>query len=237
MTNRIFFKLLGAFLLVIAVATLTLDFSVRKAWEESLYNEIRASLEQKATLFAQAVRRKTTSVLRSASSGWRNNPSQPAQTCFRGQAGETSVEYRFQRGGVWLAVDGTELPGVRFKLIWPEQVAMEVGGVGRIYNVHHAGDTFYVDSPLGASALVELPRFPIPQEQVVAGSLVAPLPGVVSEIKVRPGDKVSAGDVVLVIDSMKVFHWISAPHEGRVAEIYVEAGNHVESGTVLAVIE
>ncbi len=55
MTNRIFFKLLGAFLLVIAVATLTLDFSVRKAWEESLYKEIRTSLEQKATLFAQAV--------------------------------------------------------------------------------------------------------------------------------------------------------------------------------------
>ena len=55
MTNRIFFKLLGAFLLVIAVATLTLDFSVRKAWEQSLYNEIRTALEQKASLFAQAV--------------------------------------------------------------------------------------------------------------------------------------------------------------------------------------
>jgi two-component system phosphate regulon sensor histidine kinase PhoR len=55
MTNRIFFKLFGAFLLVIAVATLTLDFSVRQAWEQSLYNEIRTALEQKASLFAQAV--------------------------------------------------------------------------------------------------------------------------------------------------------------------------------------
>jgi two-component system phosphate regulon sensor histidine kinase PhoR len=54
-TNRIFFKLLAGFVLVIAVATLTLDFSVRQAWEESLYNEIRAGLEQKATMFAQAV--------------------------------------------------------------------------------------------------------------------------------------------------------------------------------------
>ncbi len=56
MSNRIFFKLLVAFVLVIAVAMLTLDFSVRKAWEESLYAEIRTSLEQKAALFAQAVR-------------------------------------------------------------------------------------------------------------------------------------------------------------------------------------
>jgi two-component system, OmpR family, phosphate regulon sensor histidine kinase PhoR len=53
--SRIFFKLLGAFVLVIAVATLTLDFSVRKAWEESFFNETRTSLEQKAALFAQTV--------------------------------------------------------------------------------------------------------------------------------------------------------------------------------------
>lgn len=55
MRSRIFFKLLGAFVLVIAVATLTLDFSVRNAWEESLFNETRTSLEQKTSLFAQAV--------------------------------------------------------------------------------------------------------------------------------------------------------------------------------------
>ncbi len=55
MTNRIFFKLLAAFVLVIAVAMLTVDFSVRKAWEDSLYNEILTSLEQKAAMFAQTV--------------------------------------------------------------------------------------------------------------------------------------------------------------------------------------
>ena len=55
MRSRIFFKLLGSFVLVIGVATLTLDFSVRKAWEESLFNETRTSLEQKTSLFAQAV--------------------------------------------------------------------------------------------------------------------------------------------------------------------------------------
>jgi two-component system phosphate regulon sensor histidine kinase PhoR len=57
MRNRIFFKLLGAFVVVIAVATATLDFSVRKAWEESLYNEIYTSLTQKATMFANIVQR------------------------------------------------------------------------------------------------------------------------------------------------------------------------------------
>ncbi|HKU25157.1 MAG TPA: hypothetical protein VJQ54_06765, partial [Candidatus Sulfotelmatobacter sp.] len=55
MRSRIFFKLVGAFVLVIAVATLTLDFSVRKAWEESFFSETRTTLEQKTRLFAQAV--------------------------------------------------------------------------------------------------------------------------------------------------------------------------------------
>jgi len=55
--NRIFFKLLGSFLLVIAVGTLSLDLSVRKAWEQSLFEEIRTSLEQKVRMFAQTVQR------------------------------------------------------------------------------------------------------------------------------------------------------------------------------------
>ena len=55
MRSRIFFKLLGAFLLVIAAATLILDFSVRSAWEDSLYQEIHTSLTQKVRLFAATV--------------------------------------------------------------------------------------------------------------------------------------------------------------------------------------
>ncbi len=60
MKRRIFFKLLGAFLLVIAAATLTLDFTVRKAWESSLQQQLQITLTQKAKLFADAVERERT---------------------------------------------------------------------------------------------------------------------------------------------------------------------------------
>jgi two-component system phosphate regulon sensor histidine kinase PhoR len=53
--NRIFFKLLGAFLLVIAAATVTMDFSIRRAWEKSLRQEIERNLRQKTVLFANRV--------------------------------------------------------------------------------------------------------------------------------------------------------------------------------------
>ncbi len=55
MRKRIFLKLLAVFALVIATATATLDFSVRKAWQESLYREIDRSLQQKTLLFANRV--------------------------------------------------------------------------------------------------------------------------------------------------------------------------------------
>jgi two-component system, OmpR family, phosphate regulon sensor histidine kinase PhoR len=53
--SRIFLKLLAAFVLVITVATITLDFSVRRAWEDSLRLEIERNLRQKTIMFANRV--------------------------------------------------------------------------------------------------------------------------------------------------------------------------------------
>jgi two-component system, OmpR family, phosphate regulon sensor histidine kinase PhoR len=53
--NRIFFKLLAAFALVIAAATVTFDFSVHRAWKDSLLQQIELSLRQKTLMFANHV--------------------------------------------------------------------------------------------------------------------------------------------------------------------------------------
>ena len=55
MRNRIFFKLLLAFLLVIAATVVTIDFTVRRAWDKSLREEIERNLTQKTLLFANRV--------------------------------------------------------------------------------------------------------------------------------------------------------------------------------------
>ena len=55
MRNRIFFKLLAGFVVVIAAATVTLDFAVRRAWEASLTGEIQRNLRQKTVMFANRV--------------------------------------------------------------------------------------------------------------------------------------------------------------------------------------
>lgn len=55
MRNRIFFKLLAAFVIVIVAAMVTLDFSIRRAWEASLTQEIERNLTQKVAMFAHRV--------------------------------------------------------------------------------------------------------------------------------------------------------------------------------------
>ena len=190
-----------------------------------------------AALAGQAQRRRAAKVLPQTPSGWRNNPSRLEQTRFRGNRGEITVEYRFGREALQLRINDEPQPLAGCEVAAPERIRMQVAGILRSYDMHRVGDTFYVDSPLGFSQLEELPRFDVPREETAPGSLVAPLPGVVNEVKVKQGDTVSAGDVLLVIDSMKVFHWISAPLSGRIAEIRVAPGNHVEGGAVLVVIE
>ena len=55
MRNRIFFKLLAAFALVVVVTAFTLDTSIRRAWETSLRDEIQRNLTQKTLLLAHRV--------------------------------------------------------------------------------------------------------------------------------------------------------------------------------------
>jgi two-component system phosphate regulon sensor histidine kinase PhoR len=73
--NRIFLKLMAAFVLVIAAATVTLDVSIRHAWEDSLRQEIERNLRQKTQMFADRVN----AVRDSPSASWQDIVSQAAQ--------------------------------------------------------------------------------------------------------------------------------------------------------------
>ncbi|MEU3311871.1 biotin carboxylase N-terminal domain-containing protein [Streptomyces sp. NPDC006662] len=69
-----------------------------------------------------------------------------------------------------------------------------------------------------------------------ADTLAAPMPGTVTVVKVAVGDKVAAGQSLLVVEAMKMEHVISAPHAGTVTELDVTPGSTVAMDQVLAVI-
>lgn len=69
-----------------------------------------------------------------------------------------------------------------------------------------------------------------------ADTLAAPMPGTVTVVKVAVGDKVTAGQSLLVVEAMKMEHVISAPHAGTVTELDVTPGSTVAMDQVLAVV-
>lgn len=70
-----------------------------------------------------------------------------------------------------------------------------------------------------------------------AGAVTAPIPGVVNEIKVSAGKSVKKGEVLLLLEAMKMQNEILAPYDATVAEICVSQGASVQTGDVLVKLD
>jgi len=186
-----------------------------------------------AALAGQAARRAAAQVLTTLPSGWRNVPSEPQVVSFE----SAEVRYAYTASGVRAWVDGTELSGLRVVREQPDRIELEVDGVRRVCRVDRFAHLFYVDSPLGTSELVELSRFPDPDDAAHVGSLLAPMPGSVVAVAVAEGDHVKQGAPVVVLEAMKMEHIVHAPAAGVVSAIEVGVGQQVDTGAVLAVID
>ena len=67
--------------------------------------------------------------------------------------------------------------------------------------------------------------------------VTSPMPGTILDIKVKAGDSVKKGQVLLVLEAMKMENEIMAPKDGVVASLSVAQGAAVEAGTMLCAIE
>ena len=67
--------------------------------------------------------------------------------------------------------------------------------------------------------------------------VLSPMTGVVIEVRAKTGDEVAEGDVIMVIEAMKMNNELRAQRAGTVREIYVEAGQRVEPGMSLLVLQ
>ncbi len=68
------------------------------------------------------------------------------------------------------------------------------------------------------------------------GTIAAPLPGLILQLKVKEGDTVDAGQCVMVMEAMKMENQITAPHNGSVKKVFVSEGDSVGEGDALVEI-
>lgn len=66
--------------------------------------------------------------------------------------------------------------------------------------------------------------------------ITAPMPGTILDVKVSAGQAVKSGDVLMILEAMKMENEIMAPHDGTVTAVSVTKGVSVESGTLLCTI-
>jgi propionyl-CoA carboxylase alpha chain len=210
-----------------------------------------------AALAVQAANRDGATTWALAPSGWRNVPSQPQRLALRHGDDELVVTYARRRpteaptgarltdapvgeqGTRWrwaVGIDGDPVDGLVVHGATPELVDLGVGGVRRRVHVAAHGDRVDVDSSLGSTTFTVVPPFTEPGSALAAGSLVAPMPGSVVRVEVAAGDAIAAGQLLLVLEAMKMEHPVTAPAAGTVTEVAVAAGQQVTGGQVLAVV-
>ena len=193
-----------------------------------------------ATLAGYAERRLAHPDLPTVRPGFRNNPVQDQRERWR--VGDDEVEVRYRAlSSDRLEVrwsDAEEATAVRLIDWSPPTLRLEDGdGVRRRLRVIRDGDRAWVQEIDAQVALRRVPRFPERGAQEVAGGCTAPMPGQVVQVAVEEGQAVAKGDLLVILEAMKMEHSVRAPSDGVVAQLHVAAGDQVDVDALLVVID
>ncbi|MBL90049.1 MAG: carbamoyl-phosphate synthase L chain ATP-binding protein [Actinobacteria bacterium] len=187
-----------------------------------------------ATLWLQGKNRKNSIVLSSIPSGWRNGRLPAQEVSLLHDEEKLSVSYKSRRDGSFVFNDKKIVTLHKWST---EDIEAEIEGERTTSLITESAETIHVQTIKGTVSFGLIPRFEPPGFQIAEGSLVAPMPGIVLEIRVSPGDNVSAGDTLLILEAMKMENHIKAPHDGIVTEILVDESQQLENGVPLLILD
>ena len=180
--------------------------------------------------------------------GWRNVPAVREHLSVERLGGESrTVAYRWTREGVNVGIhvgeadlytdEPRDLGDLDVRLAAPGRADVTIGGVRTRCRVTRYGSLICVDDPLWSTQWHEQPRFAAREAQTGAHGPMTPVPGTVTIVNVAAGDRVTAGQTLVVLEAMKMEHRITADSDGVVIDVLVEAGQSVDAHTVVVVLE
>ena len=210
---------------------------VAPARERSFSDEDLALAATAAALQARALRRTSAKVLASVTAGFRNSVMPPERVDYLVGERKLKLEYRAQRdGSLVVSVDGSARR-TRVLRSSGADIDLEVDGRRSALAITSVGARRLVHGEFGDVELIELPRFAVAGPAQAGGALKAPMPGRVLAISVAPGESVVRGQLLMVLEAMKMEHRITAPADGIVQAIRVAEGEQVANGALLAVLD
>lgn len=185
-------------------------------------------------LWLQGLHRSQAPVLQNMPSGWRNARLPRQHVTLRWSDEPVQVAYHALRDGSFSVGDDGRARVHR----WSDRdIDVEVDNRRATSRVTHSGELLFVQTPRGTARFNIEPLFAVPGIEAVVGGLNAPMPGAIVEVRVALGQRVEAGETLVVMEAMKMEHIITAPGAGTVSEVLVVKGQQVNSGAVLLTIE
>jgi geranyl-CoA carboxylase alpha subunit len=119
-----------------------------------------------------------------------------------------------------------------------EAAEVEIDGRGGSFAVAFAGASLWLDGGRGAFRYDDLSYAPSePASRETDGVVIARMAGRAVRVDVAEADRVEKGDLLVVLESMKIEHAIAAPVSGRVMRVAVAQGDQVAARSVLIEIE
>ena len=167
--------------------------------------------------------------------GWRSHGLTVRTFAFeyRGQSHEAVLTYE-RDGRLSLQVGDAQAADLEWQVQSDGSLLVQGPGGRCRAQVYRQGETAHVFTPLGATRVVCVDRLAHAGESAVEGGrLTAPMPGKVVSFAVQAGDKVKPGQVLAVMEAMKMEHTLTAPAEGEVLELLYAPGDQVSEGAEL----
>jgi propionyl-CoA carboxylase alpha chain len=191
-------------------------------------------LARLGALWIRGANHRASRVLGQTPAGWRNSRMPDQEIVLGHHDGDARVSYRTLRDGQVRFADGAQ---ARIHEWSSEGIDAEIAGHRTHARITRAGECLVVHGSRGDIEFTVRPRFKLPGADDAAGGFVAKMPGKIIDLRVEVGQRVSAGQTLVVLEAMKMEHPMSAVVDGVVTEVRVELGDQVESGTLLLVFE
>lgn len=180
--------------------------------------------------------------------GWRNGRLPATELRLQVGDGQHLVEYQSNRDGT-VDVTVEEIEGsdgdrvgarsqtARIHRWTSGSIDLEIDGLRSSHQVTSNGDEIAVQLSETTVHVGVVPKFTVPGSGGPSGGFMAPMPGVVLEVRVEPGASVAQGDTLVVLEAMKMEHHMTAPEAGTVSEVFVTAGQQVTKDEVLLTMQ
>ena len=190
-------------------------------------------------------------VTRFAPSGWRNLRTQGQRQTWESSLEEYCVEYVIEKNqasvllGAWpepqedgsLTEDNRTQFNIRILKQSETEQAIEINNRRQVIHTSVIGETVHTQSRFGTATWSRKPQFILRESKQLGAGPTSPLPGTVITVNVSEGQIVKEGEVLVVVEAMKMEHKIIATGPATVISVHFQPGESVDTGDLLVSLE